>query len=400
MNLSDYEKLATGRKSSLFREDISNNFTEINDKIGNARIAIIGAAGSIGSAVTKAILKFNPKGLVLFDLSENNLVEVVRDVRSNANVSVPLDFFTLPIGFGSHEFNRYMQESPPFDYILNFSAIKHVRTEKDIYCLIRMLDTNILYLHDFLRDLPYKIKNFFSVSSDKATNPANLMGASKMVMEEVLKYHSSNHHYTTARFANVAFSDGSLPYGIIQRFNKQQAISAPFDVKRYFISHEEASHLCVLSCFLGKKGDTFFPKLEQSLNEETFANIARNFLKQNGFDPFECESEEQAKSKASELIKKKQWPCYFFKTDTSGEKDFEEFYTTNDIINYDRFQSVGIIQTLRSELDKECLLNFISFAKSLKNKSDISKIDIVDAFRNVVPSLQHIETGKNLDQKM
>ncbi|MDR4499384.1 MAG: polysaccharide biosynthesis protein [Candidatus Scalindua sp.] len=400
MNLFDYEEMVTGRAASLFEEDIANNYKAINDNLKNARVAIIGAAGSIGSAVVKTILEFNPKGLALIDLSENNLVEVVRDIRSCAGLRVPEDFSTLPIGFGSQEFMRYFEESLSFDYVLNFCAIKHVRSEKDIYCLIRMLDTNVLFLHDFLENLPYKIRNFFSVSSDKAANPANLMGASKMVMEEVLRYHSTLHRYSTARFANVAFSDGSLPFGFINRLKKQQAISAPYDVKRYFISHKEASQLCLLSCILGDNGDIFFPKLEQGLNEETFADIARNFLKQNGFDPFECESEGEAKRKAPELIKNKQWPCYFFKTDTSGEKDFEEFYTTSDIINFDRFQNVGIIKSLQAEMDKDCLLNFISFAKSLKTKKNINKDHIVDEFCKVVLSLQHIETGKNLDQKM
>ncbi|TKJ32451.1 MAG: UDP-N-acetylglucosamine 4,6-dehydratase [Planctomycetes bacterium B3_Pla] len=397
--ISDYEKIVTGRDKSIFAGDIVANENTLRESVRGSRIAIVGAAGSIGSAVARTILRFKPASLSLVDLNENNLVEVVRDLRSSTDVTLPEDFAELPIGLGTIEFDRYFQESKPFDYFLNLSAIKHVRSEKNIYCLMRMIDTNAVFLYDFLSQNPYHFRKVFSVSSDKAANPANMMGASKMVMEKVLLNQSEVQPFSTTRFANVAFSDGSLPYGFLQRVRKQQAISAPNDVKRYFISHQEAGEMCVLSCVLGKNRDVFFPKLARDKDEKTFSQIALDLLESLGYETVECDSEDEAKSRTNELIPKKKWPCYFSKSDTTGEKAYEEFYVEDEKLDMDRYRNIGVIKR-DANVEEEPLKAFINFCREAKANSFVTKDDYVQAMRAIVPDLRHMETGNNLDNKM
>lgn len=398
MDLS-YERIATGRVESLFAADLQANEDALREALSGKRIAVVGAAGSIGSAVVKTLLRFAPGALTLIDLSENNLVEVVRDLRSTPGLRMPDAFATLPIALGSVEFDRYFAETKPFDYFLNLSAIKHVRTERDVYCLIRMIDTNVLFLHEFLAANPYRFRKVFSVSSDKATNPANLMGATKMIMEKALLARSETQPFSTARFANVAFSDGSLPHGFLQRIAKRQPLSAPNDVRRYFISHREAGELCVLSCALGNNRDVFFPHLAQGLDEKTFAQIARDLLRELGYEPLECASEEEARARAAELIPRRQWPCWFFASDTTGEKEFEEFYAPGERLVLDRFQHVGVVAQ-EPWTDVPALEAFLAFFKAAKGDPRRVKPEYVQAIRKLVPTLQHHETGRNLDQKM
>jgi len=396
---TDYEYIATKRKTSMFLDDMHENHALLSESIKGSRVAVIGAAGSIGSSVVKGLLAFCPAGMVLIDLSENNLVEVVRDLRSSSKLHVPEDFSTLPIGMGSVECTSFFKESKHFDYILNLSAIKHVRSEKDTYCIARMIDTNVVFVHDLLMDIPYEFRKFFSVSSDKAANPANLMGASKMVMEEMLR--CQDRSFSTARFANVAFSDGSLPYGFLQRIAKRQPISAPKDVKRYFMSHEEAGQICLLSCMLGGYADVFFPQLEQGLNEKTFAEIAVELLTQLGYDPVECSTEDEAKTRAEELIPQKKWPCFFFETDTTGEKPFEEFYSKGDKLDYSRFRHIGIVKRNRADVPTvQAVLRFIQFARAAKHDPNVIKADYIREVSRIVPGFEHVEKNKNLDQKM
>jgi len=394
-----YEHVVTGRTESLFAEDVRTNEKALREALRGSRVAVVGAAGSIGSAVVRTLLRFGPAALSLIDLSENNLVELVRDLRSTARLRLPADFVTMPTGLGSIEFERYFAEEKPFDYFLNLSAIKHVRSERNIYCLVRMLDTNVLFLHDFLERNPYRFKKVFSVSSDKATNPANLMGATKMVMEKALLARSDVQPFSTARFANVAFSDGSLPFGFLQRLNKRQAISAPKDVRRYFISHQEAGELCVLSCALGRNREVFFPNLKEGRDEKTFAEIARELLRALGYAPVECASEEEAKERAPDLIPKKKWPCYFFASDTTGEKEFEEFFAAGEELDWERFKRIGIVEQ-EAPADIHTLNDFLQFARQAKADPRVRKEDYVREILKVVPTLAHNETGKNLDQKM
>lgn len=397
MNLT-YESLVTGREESLFEDDLQNHSACLRERIRNRRILIIGAAGSIGSSVVRTLLPFEPRALALVDLSENNLVELVRNLRSDT-IGLPAEFDTLPIGLGSEEFARYINETEPFDYLFNLSAIKHVRSEKNIYCLMRMLNTNILYLSDLLATVPYRFQKVFSVSSDKATNPANLMGASKMVMEKVLLANSDQQPFSSARFANVAFSDGSLPHGFLERISQKQPLSAPNDVKRYFISHREAGQLCVLSAITGNNRDVLFPKFKEQLDEKTFADIACDLLHAQGYEPFVCGSEEEAKRRVPELLPQKKWPCYFFASDTSGEKGYEEFHTESEKLDLDRYLKIGVIcRDTLAETDK--LNEFLAFCRSARNDISVTKDDYVRAMQEIVPTLHHVETGKNLDQKM
>lgn len=399
MKLSDYEEIVTGRSLSLFSEEMSDHACVLSDSLGRSRIAIVGAAGSIGAAVVKTILQFRPGALSLFDLNENNLVELVRDLRSTEGIRLPEDFAALPIGLGSTEFDRYFKDSVDFDYLLNLSALKHVRSEKNIYCLMRMIDTNVLFLHSFLRDNPYRFIKVFSVSSDKAANPANLMGASKTIMEQALLAWAGVQPFSTARFANVAFSDGSLPYGFLRRLEKRQPLSAPKDVRRYFISHQEAGQLCVLSCVLGENCDVFFPKLTGGADEKTFSRIAVDLLEAMGYEPVECSSEEEAKARAEQLIPQRRWPCYFFASDTTGEKEYEEFYVDGEQLDMDRFNYIGVAK--RGPLSTAgAVSEFIEFCRRAKADPNITKEDYVRAMREVVPTLHHAEAGRNLDQKM
>ncbi len=396
---SIYEKIITERDESCFKNDIDVHFNDLRAAVKGSRIAVVGAAGSIGSSVVKTLLRFSPASLVVIDISENNLVELVRDLRSSQDVVMPREFATLPIAMGSLEFARYFAENKQFDYLFNLAAIKHVRSEKDVYCLIRMLNTNVMYMHNFLINNPYKFKKVFAVSSDKAANPANLMGATKMAMEQALMYRADEQEFSTARFANVAFSDGSLPYGFLRRIEKRQPLAAPNDIRRYFISHQEAGELCVMSAFAGENRDVFFPKFAAEKDEKTFSAIAEELLHSLGYEPYICDSEEEARKRTEELITQKKWPCYFFKTDTTGEKDFEEFYVSDELVDFDRFESIGVIKR-KSDEDRNAIEKFLEFANSAADNTKLQKIDYVQALEGVVPTLKHIETGKNLDSKM
>jgi FlaA1/EpsC-like NDP-sugar epimerase len=398
--VEELEFLATGRRTSMFQPDVDRHAAAVREALRGRRVAVIGAAGSVGSAVVKQVVRCEPGALALLDVSENNLTELVRDLRSTVGCRVPRDFTSLPIALGSVEFARFFRETAPFDVVFNLSAIKHVRSEKDIYSLIRMIDTNVLFPHEFLGSLPYPLHKFFSVSSDKATNPANLMGASKMVMEEVLRLHSGRHPVSSARFANVAFSDGSLPYGFLRRMEKRQPLSAPVDVRRYFISHEEAGQLCLLSAALGRNQDVFYPKMEEAVHAIPFSEIARRLLELRGYEPVPCDSEEEAKAKAAELVPRRRWPCHFFTSDTTGEKDLEEFFDAGDRRDLERFRTIGVICRDDGGAGASAVEGFVEFAERMKRDPRVTKADVVAAFQKAVPGLAHVETGKNLDQKM
>ncbi|MFC1601333.1 polysaccharide biosynthesis protein [Candidatus Sumerlaeota bacterium] len=396
--LTDYEFLATGRRESLFTHDLDQNRPALDDAIRGARIAVIGAAGSIGFAVIKNLLPFRPAALALIDLNENNLVEIVRELRATPDLPLPQDFAALPIGIGSIEGTRFFRESKPFDYILNLSAVKHVRSEKNIYSLIRMIDTNVLFLHDLLAALPYRPRKFFSVSSDKAVNPASLLGAGKRLMEIVMA--ASEHSCSSARFANVAFSDGSLPHGLLKRIQKHQPIAAPSNIRRYFISHEEAGQICLLASILGQHGDSYFPKPSDTLSERSFPEIATDLLAQLGYQVHECASPDDARRQAAELIARKRWPCCFQPAETSGEKPFEEFHTTDETIDFEQYERLGVIKLDSADLPREQLSHFLDFARQARHDPNAAKQDYVRELAPLIPGFQHRETGKDLDQQM
>ncbi len=394
----DYLSLI-GRNSELFFADIQNRDNEINEIITGGRFLVIGGAGSIGQSVAKEIFKRDPKCLHVVDISENNMVELVRDLRSSIGYGKG-EFKTFAIDCGSREFEYLMETEEPYDYVFNLSALKHVRSEKDPFTLMRMLDTNVfntLKTIQLTKDMG--AKKYFCVSTDKAANPVNMMGASKRIMEMFLMRESLVQKISMARFANVAFSDGSLLHGFNQRFHKRQPFSAPSDILRYFLTPKESGELCLLSALYGDNRDIFFPKLSENLHLITFSEIAKRYLYQLEYEPVECQTEQEARDRTEELIKDRKWPCYFFKSDTTGEKDFEEFFSEDEDLDMDVFQNIGIIKN-KPEFEGDKLNEFIDEIQLLRTKGKWTKKDLLRSYLKLLPSFDHKETGIYLDQKM
>ena len=388
-----------GRTAPLFDDDISSRREELESLVSDSRFLVIGGAGSIGQAVTREIFKRNPLALHVVDISENNMVELVRDIRSTLGY-IDGDFRTFAIDCGSNEYRALMNASEGYDYVLNLSALKHVRSEKDPFTLMRLIDVNILNtIKTIQMAKAHGAKKYFCVSTDKAANPVNMMGASKRIMEMFLMRESESMEISTARFANVAFSDGSLLHGFNQRFAKRQPISAPNDVRRYFVTPQESGELCLMSCLLGENRDIFFPKLSEQLHLTTFSDIAERYIENLGYEPYHCSTEEEARDRSDELIASKRWPCYFFKSDTSGEKDFEEFFTDKEILDMDRFRNLGVIKN-EANFRSVMLDNFLEVIYELRAQTVWEKAPIVDLFNKMIPDFDHKETGKYLDGRM
>lgn len=388
-----------GRDQALFDADLARHAALLAERVAAGRFLVIGGAGSIGQAVVREIFKRQPRLLHVVDISENNMVELVRDIRSTLGY-IDGDFRTFAIDCGSREFQALLRWSGGYDYMLNLSALKHVRSEKDPFTLMRLIEVNILNTISTVEQAQKSgARKYFCVSTDKAANPANMMGASKRIMEMFLMRASLELPISTARFANVAFSDGSLLHGFNQRFAKRQPISAPHDVRRYFITPQESGELCLLSCLLGENRDIFFPKLSEQLDQLTFSAIAVRYLAGLGFEAHECASEDEARHRAPELIARKQWPCYFFASDTTGEKDFEEFYTDRETLNMARFESIGIIKN-QPVYDDAKLNAFLKTVSALQERSVWDRQDLVKLFHEMLPDFGHKETGKYLDDKM
>ena len=388
-----------GRDSELFYSDIASIEGELKEKISQSSFLIIGGTGSIGQAVVKEIFERDPKKLHVVDISENNMVELVREIRSSIGYGKG-EFKTFAIDCGGIEFEALMSLDSPYDYVFNLSALKHVRSEKDPYTLMRMLMVNVFNTLKTLR-LAHETgtKNYFCVSTDKAANPVNMMGASKRIMEMFLMRESLTQKISMARFANVAFSDGSLLHGFNQRFSKYQPLSAPNDVRRYFLTPKESGELCLLSGLFGNNRDIFFPKLSEKLHLIKFSEIAIRYLNQQGYEPHICSSENEARLMTQELIAKRKWPCYFFKSDTTGEKDFEEFYTSEEDIDMKRYDSIGVIRN-QAEFDDKKLNQFMKDIDFLRAKGVWTKDDIIKLYLDLLPEFEHKETGKYLDQRM
>lgn len=388
-----------GRNDLLFKNDIANNEAELSAIVAKSRFLVIGGAGTIGQAVTREIFKRKPRALHAVDISENNLVELVRDIRSTLGY-IDGDFRTFALDCGSREFSALLAMEEGYDYVLNLSALKHVRSEKDPFTLMRMIEVNILNTISTLAQAKAGgAKKYFCVSTDKAANPVNMMGASKRIMEMFLMQDSVNLPISTARFANVAFSDGSLLHGFNQRFAKQQPISAPNDVRRYFVVPQEAGELCLMSCLLGENRDIFFPKMSEALQLTKFSDIAVNYLNNLGYEPFHCKSEEEARDRAPELIAQKKWPVYFFSSDTTGEKSYEEFFTETETLDMDRFENLGIIKN-KLEFDAAQLDGFLKTIADIRAGDTWEKGPIVDLFNAMIPNFNHMETGRYLDGRM
>ncbi len=388
-----------GRTNELFSNDIEKYEEKLSSIISNSKFLVIGGAGSIGSATTKEIFKRNPKKLHVVDISENNMVELVRDIRSSFGY-IDGDFQTFALDIGSIEYDAFWEADGDYDYVLNLSALKHVRSEKDPFTLMRMIDVNVFNTDKTLQQSIDKgVNKYFCVSTDKAANPVNMMGASKRIMEMFLMRKSKDIVISTARFANVAFSDGSLLHGFNKRIEKKQPIVAPNDIKRYFVTPKESGELCLMSCIFGENRDVFFPKLSENLHLITFAEIAIKYLKGIGYEPHLCKDEDEARDLIHTLPEQGKWPCLFTASDTTGEKDFEEFFTDKETLDMDRFENLGVIKNeLNIEEDKLNL--FESAIKNLKSERKWNKEQIVDLFFTMIPDFGHKETGKYLDSKM
>ena len=392
-----------GRGNPLFEKDIENNERELSDTVSSSRFLVIGGAGTIGSAICRELFDRNPKVLHVVDISENNMVELVRDIRSSKGYGDG-EFATFAIDCGSPIFEAFIEGQKKriggYDYIFNTSALKHVRSEKDPYTLMRMIDTNIFNTDETMRMASEMgARKYFCVSTDKAANPVNMMGASKRIMEMYLNRRSETMPVSTARFANVAFSDGSLLYGFNKRIEKGQPISAPCDVRRYFVTPKEAGELCLLSCLTGKNRDIYFPKLDEELNLVTFSSIAEKYLENLGYEPVRCATEQEARDRVSELKVAHKYPVYFFESDTTGEKDFEEFYTSDETLDMGRFDSIGIIKNnLNYEGSK--LDEFTKQIKALKDRGYWERDELIALFNEMIPNFNHKETGKFLDGRM
>lgn len=388
-----------GREKELFENDISRYGKELSHIVSSATFLVIGGAGSIGQAVTKEIFKRNPKKLHVVDISENNMVELVRDIRSSFGY-IEGDFQTFALDVGSIEYDAFIKADGKYDYVLNLSALKHVRSEKDPFTLMRMIDVNIFNTEKTIQQaIDNGAKKYFCVSTDKAANPVNMMGASKRIMEMFLMRKSLHIPISTARFANVAFSDGSLLHGFNQRIQKYQPIVAPNDIKRYFVTPVESGELCLMSCIFGENRDIFFPKLSEELHLITFAEIAVKYLKKHGFDAFTCKDENEARGLVKTLSKQGKWPCLFTCSDTTGEKDFEEFFTEHETLDMAKFENLGIIKN-EALFNAEKLDYFMQKIAQMKNAKAWTKDEIVNLFHEMMPHFGHKETGKYLDGKM
>lgn len=388
-----------GRKQNLFTNDLENYSEQIFSLVHNSRFLVLGGAGSIGQAVVKELFKRDPRILHVVDLSENNLAELVRDLRSSLGYTTG-EFKTFALDINSTIFNSFLRSQKGYDYILNLSALKHVRSEKDEFTLMRMLEVNVFNTDKTLQQaVDLGCRKYFCVSTDKAANPVNLMGGSKRIMEKFLMYRSLSIPISTARFANVAFSDGSLLHGFNQRIEKLQPLVAPKDVKRYFVTPQESGELCLMSALFGENRDIFFPKLSNDFQLTSFTDIVLRYLDELGYEPHMCEDESEARSIIKDLIPKRKWPVLFTSSDTTGEKDEEEFFMKNETLDLARFENFGIVKN-KAEFDVQKLKGFEIAYNSWKEKGHWTKQEIIDAYREILPELSYEDKGKFLDQKM
>lgn len=401
INLDQFIRtFVTKREDSLLKSDFQKYNAELNNRINGRKVLVIGGAGTIGSSYVKAILKYNIAKLVVVDINENGLTELVRDLRSSSEYNIPEEFITYPVNFGDRVFEKLFKEHGPFEIVANFAAHKHVRSEKDIFSIEAMIENNVLRarkLLDLLLEFPPE--HFFCVSTDKAANPVNIMGASKKLMEELIMAYADRLPIKTARFANVAFSNGSLPLGFLDRLQKQQPWACPLGIRRFFVSPQESGELCLIASIMGESGDIFFPKLDEEKDMIPFDEIALDLIKYLGMIPDICKSEEEARLKAELIGTNNSVPIYFFGSDTSGEKSFEEFFTEKEVLDNDSFINLGVIKNSVkrniAEIDE-----IFDRLHNLFESDKITKSAVVDILKVYLPNFEHIETGKGLDSKM
>ncbi len=411
----------TRRERSLLAEDFERYDADLHARIDGKRVLVIGGAGTIGSHYINALLRFDVAKLCVVDISENGLTELVRDLRSAGGYNIPADFVTYPVNFGDRVFEKLFRAHGPFDIVANFAAHKHVRSEKDIFSIEAMIENNVLRargLLDLLAEQPPE--HFFCVSTDKAANPVNIMGASKKLMEELILAYADRLPVKTARFANVAFSNGSLPLGFLERLFRRQPWSCPLGIRRFFVSPIESGELCLMASIMGQSGDIVFPKLDEARDMIPFEQVAVDLLHALGMEPDVCKTEGEAREKMWRLVGSRQsaagkgcsptafslqpsarlkWPIYFFESDTSGEKTFEEFHTAGEVLDMEKFVNLGVVKNAKRRDLKDIDAIFNSL-RSLFESSDMTKANVVDVLKDYLPNFAHIETGKSLDQKM
>jgi FlaA1/EpsC-like NDP-sugar epimerase len=401
ININSFiNKHITERERSFFEKDIEANKKKLAEEIENKSVLVIGGGGTIGSSFIKSILKFKPGKVVVVDTNENGLTELVRDVRSTHSLFVPAEFITYPVNFGNPIFEKIYQQYKPFNIIANFAAHKHVRSEKDVFSVEAMIQNNLFYANRLLqlivKDQP---SHFFCVSTDKAANPVNIMGATKKLMEDLIMQYASAIPCTTARFANVAFSNGSLLDGFLHRLIHRHPLSVPSDVKRYFVSPEESGEICMLASVLGQTGDIYFPKLELD-HLTSFLDITESFLSRLGYQMDICNSEEEAKEKSLLLnSSSKKYPVYTFTSNTTGEKLYEEFYTHTETVDWNTFASMGVVKNDPTAFYGVIQETITELEQLFKTRS-LEKKDIVNVLSCYIPNFDHIEKGITLDQKM
>ncbi|HON17728.1 MAG TPA: polysaccharide biosynthesis protein [Salinivirgaceae bacterium] len=391
----------THRKESLLAPDLKQFNIQLSENINEKNVLVIGGAGTIGSWYIKALLKYKPRKLVVVDINENGLTELVRDLRSSLDYHIPETFITYPVNFSDPVFKKILDFHGPFHIVSNFAAHKHVRSEKDVFSIEAMIENNVFRTFKLIQQISETpVEHFFCVSTDKAANPVNIMGASKKLMEELLISYSSTVPITTARFANVAFSNGSLPAGFLERLSKKQPWSCPRNIRRFFVSPRESGELCLIASLLGNSGEIFFPKLDPDKDMISFETIAIDLLQHLGYTPDICTSEEEARIKAQDQLQNSnKYPIYLFDSDTSGEKPYEEFFVDDELLDLNRFQSLGVVVNKKprpiSEIEK-----IINQLNKLFLSTSITKSDVVEVLKQYLPNFSHHETGKGLDSKM
>lgn len=391
----------TKRNESLLAADFARYHDELSQRINGRKVLVIGGAGTIGSSYIKAILKFNIAKLVVVDTNENGLTELVRDLRSSTEYNIPDDFVTYPVNFGDRVFEKIFRHHGPFGIVANFAAHKHVRSEKDIYSIEAMVENNVLRARKLLELLlEFPPEHFFCVSTDKAANPVNIMGASKKLMEELIMAYADRLPIKTARFANVAFSNGSLPIGFLDRLNKRQPWSCPLGIRRFFVSPQESGELCLMASIMGESGDIFYPKLDEERDMIPFDTMALDLLRELGLEADICTTDDEARARALSLgDNPSSWPIVFFGSDTSGEKSYEEFFTETEEKDETSFVNLGVVKNSKKRNLNEIDAIFDQLHALFESK-EVTKARIVEILRVYLPNFEHIETGKGLDSKM